>query len=194
MTWEAVYLVCFVVGFLLSLIAFLGQGIHFGHFHGGDFHGHGHVHSNGHADAPGVVPKLNSMTLTAFLAWFGGTGYLLEKYTSLWVWLALACSIVAGLVGASAVFSVLRKLTKRDFSMNPEDYDLVGRLGRVSASVHENGVGEMIFARDGARGSIPIRSEDSLRIDRDTEVVITRLEKGIAYVRRWEELAGDDKA
>lgn len=189
MTWEAVYLVCFIAGFLLSLIAFLGQAVHFGHFHG-----HGHVHADGHAHAPGLVPKVNSMTLTAFLAWFGGTGYLLEKYTSLWVWLALACSVVAGLVGASAVFSVLRKLTQRDFSMNPADYDMIGRLGRVSASVNENGVGEMIFARDGARGSIPIRSDDSLRIDRDTEVVITRLEKGIAYVRRWEELAGDDRA
>lgn len=185
MSWEAVYLVCFILGFLLSLIAFLGQSVHFGHFHG---HGHGHAH------APGVVPKVNSMTLTAFLAWFGGTGYLLEKYTSLWVWVALACSIAAGLFGASAVFSVLRKLTKRDFSMNPADYDMIGRLGRVSAGVNENGVGEMIFARDGARGSVPIRSEDGLRIERDTEVVITRLEKGIAYVRRWDDLAADEKA
>ena len=194
MTWEAVYLVCFIVGFMLSLVAILGQGLHFGHFHG-HVHGHAPSHAPGYGDAPGgVVPKLNSMTLTAFLAWFGGTGYLLEKYTSLWVWLALSCSIVAGLVGASAVFSVLRKLTKRDFSMNPADYYMVGRLGRVSASVNENGVGEMIFARDGARGSIPIRSEDGLRIDKDVEVVITRLEKGIAYVRRWEDLAGDEKA
>ena len=189
MSWEAVYLVCFIVGFLLSLIAFLGQSVHFGHFHG-DGHAHGHSPAN----APGVVPKLNSMTLTAFLAWFGGTGYLLEKYTSLWVWVALACAIVAGLVGASAVFSVLSKLSKKDFSMNPADYDMIGRLGRVSACVNESGVGEMVFARDGARGSIPIRSENGCRIDKDIEVVITRLEKGIAYVRRWDELSGDDKA
>jgi membrane protein implicated in regulation of membrane protease activity len=187
MTWEALYLVCFIVGFLLSLIAFLGQSVHFGHFHG-----HGSDQAPGHA--PGVVPKLNSMTLTAFLAWFGGTGYLLEKYTSLWVWIALVCAIASGLVGASAVFSVLSKLSKRDFSMNPADYDMIGRLGRVSAGVKENGVGEMIFARDGARGSIPIRSENGNCIDKDVEVVITRLEKGIAYVRCWDELAGDDKA
>ena len=189
MTWEAVYLVCFSVGFLLSLIAFLGQSVHFGHFHG-----HGHAHGHGDVHAPGVVPKLNSMTLTAFLAWFGGTGYLLEKYTSLWVWVALACAIASGLVGASAVFSVLSKLSKRDFSMNPADYDMIGRLGRVSAGVKENSVGEMVFARDGARGCIPIRSENGIRIDKDVEVVITRLEKGIAYVRRWDELAGDDQA
>jgi hypothetical protein len=182
MTWEAIYLVCFIVGFLLSMIAFLGQAIHFGPFHG---HGHAHVH------APGVVPKLNSMTLTAFLAWFGGTGYLLERYTSLWVWLALACAIAAGLAGASAVFSVLSKLSKRDFSMNPSDYDMTGRLGRVSACANENGVGEMVFARDGARGSIPIRSENGIRIDKDVEVVIIRVEKGIAYVRRWDELSGE---
>ncbi len=195
MTWEAVYLVCFIVGFLLSLVSFLGQSVHFGHFHG-HAHGHGPAHGDAHGSAhgPGVVPKVNSMTLTAFLAWFGGTGYLLEKYTTLWVWLALGCSIAAGLVGASAVFSVLRKLASRDFSMNPADYDMIGRLGRVSATVFENGVGEMIFARDGARGCIPIRSEEGGRIEKDVEVVITRLEKGIAYVRRWEDLAGDEKA
>jgi membrane protein implicated in regulation of membrane protease activity len=199
MTWEAVYLICFIVGFLLSLIAFLGQGLHFGHWHGHahiDAAGHGaHGHgAPGHGPIGGVVPKLNSMTITAFLAWFGGTGYLLEKYTSIWVWLAFGCATAAGLVGASAVFSVLRKLTRRDYTMNPADYDMIGKLGRVSAPVNSAGVGEMVFARDGARGSIPIRSEDGSGIGKDVEVVITRLEKGVAYVRRFEELTGDVKA
>ena len=34
------------------------------------------------------------------------------------------------------------------------------------------------------------RSEDGIAIEKGTEVVVTRYEKGIAYVRRWEDLAG----
>jgi hypothetical protein len=30
-----------------------------------------------------------------------------------------------------------------------------------------------------------------VEIPRDTEVVITRFEKGIAYVRRWDEISGE---
>ena len=109
---------------------------------------------------------------------------------------ALVAFLVAGSARADqAETGVLTYDTAFFAAQRPNTaYDMIGRLGRVCARVNENGVGEMIFARDGARGSIPIRSEDGLRIDKDTEVVITRLEKGIAYVRRWEDLAGDEKA
>ena len=47
----------------------------------------------------------------------------------------------------------------------------------------------MIYSRAGSRRAAPARSEDGPKIPRDTEVVVTRFEKGIAYVRRWEEMA-----
>ena len=37
------------------------------------------------------------------------------------------------------------------------------------------------------------RSDDGQAISKGTEVVITRYEKGIAYVRRWDELAGQQE-
>ena len=45
------------------------------------------------------MPFLNFGTITAFLAWFGGTGYLLTRYSSLVVAGVLTLAIVAGLVG-----------------------------------------------------------------------------------------------
>ena len=50
MTWEVFYFVCFLVGFLLSLLTFLAGNVHAPkgfHFHGG--HGHGVGHGAGHA-------------------------------------------------------------------------------------------------------------------------------------------------
>jgi hypothetical protein len=37
-----------------------------------------------------------------------------------------------------------------------------------------------------------VRSEDNSAIAKGTEVVITRYDKGIAYVRLWSELSGDE--
>ena len=54
---------------------------------------------------PGLRP-FNFGTLAAFLAWFGGTGYLLTRYSSVWALLALALAFVSGLGGAAAVFLV----------------------------------------------------------------------------------------
>jgi hypothetical protein len=47
----------------------------------------------------------------------------------------------------------------------------------------------MIFSRDGVRRAASIRSETGEPIARGTEVVVTAYQKGIAYVRRWEEIS-----
>lgn len=205
MTWESFYLVCFLVGFLLSLVSFLAQAGHI-HMPGGHAHadfGHAHVHHAGHAHhahaaaaageeswLSGLMGKLNFSTVTAFLAWFGGTGYLLQRYTSLWTLAGLAVAAMMGIAGASIVFWFLAKLVARDRTLDPADYDMIGVLGKVSSTVYRTGVGEMIFTQDGVRKSAPIRSEEGIEIQKGEEVVITRYEKGVGYVRRWADLAG----
>ncbi len=59
----------------------------------------------------------------------------------------------------------------------------------MSSPVRAGGTGEMIFSQAGARRAAPIRSENGDAIAKDDEVVVTRFEKGIAYVRRWEEMS-----
>lgn len=181
MTWETFYLICFLVGFLLSLAAFLLQA---GHFHG---HAHGHI---GHTHGAAALSKFNFSTFAAFLAWFGGSGYLLVRHASLFALAALAAAAAIGLSGAAVVFWFLAKLIARDRTLDPRDYDMIGVLGRISSPVRPGGTGEMVFARDGGRQSAPVRAEDDALIPRDSEVVVTRYENGIAYVKKWDELAG----
>ena len=72
--------------------------------------------------------------------------------------------------------------------MDPADYDMIGVLGKVASPIRPSGTGEIIFSQAGARRAAPARSEDELVIPKGAEVVVTRYERGIAYVRPWEEL------
>ena len=200
MTWADFYLVCFLVGLILSAVSFLfgSAHVHFPH-HGGGAHvhlGHGHA-PHPHLGKGGTgqrgtdVSFFNFGTATAFLAWFGGAGFLLTRYSSIWIWWALTGAVLAGLTGAAVVFWFVAKLlmgSERD--LDPADYDLIGALGRLSTNIREGGTGEMIFSQQGSRRSIGARNDGGGAIPKGTEVVITRYEKGIAYVRRWDELAG----
>lgn len=183
MNWESFYLVAFLVGFLLSAVSFLANVVHLPHFH---FHGHAF-----HGHARGGLSPFNLGTIAAFLAWFGGTGYLLERYSNVWIYLGLAIAVMSGLGGAAIVFWFLVKLIRSDRNLDPEDFEMVGVLGRVASPIRPGGTGELIFSRAGARSAVPARSENGTKISRDTEVIVTRYEKGIAYVRPWEEMSGE---
>jgi membrane protein implicated in regulation of membrane protease activity len=193
MNWEAFYLFCFVVGFLLSAVSFLvGAGhahiphVHFPHVHVG----HGHHVGAGH-DARSASSVFNFATITAFLAWFGGAGYLLTKYSSLWFVFALLLASAAGVVGAAIAFWMLVKvLMGHERVLVDADYEMVGAIGRVSSGIRANGTGEIIFTQEGVRGCCGARSETGAAIAKGVEVAVTRYEHGIAYVRPWEELAG----
>jgi hypothetical protein len=198
MTWAMFYLVCFLVGVTLSVLSFVGGSWHFPHVHVHvpQIHvPHGNIGTPqaagaGHA-AGSEMPFFNFATITAFLAWFGGTGYLLTRYSTLVVTLVLVVSIVLGLVGASVVFLFIAKvLLKHSRELDAADYERVGVLGRVTSPIREGGTGEIIFSQEGARQTCGARSESGEAMARETEVIITRYEKGIAYVRRWDEMAG----
>ena len=65
--------------------------------------------------------------------------------------------------------------------------DRTGLLGTVSITIQENGLGEIIYASPGGmRKSIPARSIDGRRIERDQEVVVVSNQHGVADVDTWE--------
>ncbi len=102
----------------------------------------------------------------------------------------LVLATLVGLVGAGIIFLFVAKvLMAHDYSLDPLDYEMVGVLGKVISSVRPNGTGEMIFEQDGGRKACAARSEGGEKLMKGEEVVITRYEGGIAYVRRWEDLA-----
>lgn len=194
MNAEQLYLLCFLVGFLLSLLSVIAEGIHLhlpgrGHFHAHHHGAHGHhAHGGkGHADAS----FFNASTMTAFLAWFGGTGYLLTRYAGLWASLALLLAIASGLVGATIIFWFTAKvLLRHERELDPADFEMTGVLGTVTSSIRPGGTGEMVYSQGGTRRTCGVRSEDGTAVARGTEVVVTRYERGLAYVRPWDSFGG----
>jgi hypothetical protein len=192
MTWSDFYLTCFLLGFALSLLSALSgiSHLHLPHVH---FHGVPHVHAPGtpHGGRSAGAEWLNFGTITAFLAWFGGTGYLLEHYYSVWFLTALGIATLSGLGGAAIVaWFLLKFLASKEENLDPADYDMIGVLGKLSIPIREGGTGELIFAQEGVRRVSGARSEDGIAIPKGSEVIVTRYEKGIAYVRSWEDMAG----
>ncbi len=192
--------------------------LHLPHFHGhagggGAGHGMGHAPAaGGPAGAPSAhagagatsaqggasrvvrgssVSPFNPPTLAAFLAWFGGTGYLLTRFSSLWVGAGLLLSVLGGMIGGGIIFLFLsRVLISDEEYMDPADYDMVGVLGKLSVSIREGGgTGELIYSQAGTRRVCGARSEDGSAMGKGTEVVVTRYEKGLAYVRLWSEMS-----
>jgi hypothetical protein len=98
---------------------------------------------------------------------------------------------VAGIAGASLVFLFVAKfLLAHSHELDPADYERVGALGKVTSSIREGGTGEITFSLAGTRHACGARAENGDALPRGTEVIVTRYERGIAYVRRYAELAG----
>ncbi|HEX7794943.1 MAG TPA: hypothetical protein VF456_11360 [Vicinamibacterales bacterium] len=206
MNWPLIFLGCFVVGFVLSVISFalsaislhlhvhvpFAHHLHLPHAHTDAVGSAGHA---GHAPvAHGSVSPINFATITAFLAWFGGTGYLLTTRFG-WVTIAaLTTATLAGAVGAFSVFWVMvRVLWSPNENMQSVDYHMVGVLGRIGHPIRESGTGELIYSLGGSRHSCGARSADGHAIAKGTEVVVTAYDRGIAYVRCWDDLAAGER-
>jgi len=183
MTWELFFLGCFAFGFVLCLVAFLAGSTHL-HLH--VHHAHG-LHA--HHGTSGGVSKFNFGTVAAFLTWFGGAGYILINWGGVGLVVVVMIASLVGFAGATLIFLfTARVLAPGDKPLDPADYRVEGTLGKVSSPVLPSGTGEMIFVQQGRRAAVPIRSENGSAIPTGKEVVVTRYENGIAYVREWDEL------
>jgi hypothetical protein len=200
MTWESFYLICFLVGLFLSAFSLLGG---LGHFGGA---GHVHVphmphvhvphasHAVGGADAAqgaATVPWWNAFSIMIFLCWFGAAGYLLTRFGSFVATVVAVLAVICGVIGGALIFLFLtRVLMPHEHELTADETEIVGAVGRVSSAIRTSGTGEVVYEQLGARCSVPARSEDGVAIPKQEEVFVVRYEKGIAYVRRWEDGSG----
>jgi len=201
MNWETFYLVCFLAGLFLSVLSLLGGMGHFGghvhmphaaHIpHGMPHAGHLPQGAHGATTAQGGanVPWWNAFSIMVFLCWFGAAGYLLTRWGSFVTLVVLVLAVICGLAGGAIVFFFLTKvLLPHERELTADETAVVGVVGRLSASIRGGGTGEMVYEQMGARRSAPARSEDGMPMDKQVEVFVVRYDKGIAYVRRWDDV------
>lgn len=202
MNWESFYLICFLIGLGLSAVSLLGGMGHFG----------GHVHlphvphvvhmphgahlphpANATAESSATVPWWNAFSLMIFLCWFGAAGYLLTRYGSFVAAVVLVLAAVCGFIGGALVFLFLTKvLLPHERELTADETDVVGVVGHVSSEIRAGGIGEVVYEQLGARHSVPARSDSGEPIPKQEEVYVVAYERGVAFVRRWEDIPADN--
>ena len=188
------FITCFIAGLGLSVVSFI-SGLEHVNVFDNVFHGHRVLH------LPRVIrhagPKraktsmINAAAITAFLTWFGGGGLLLERLTPWSKAFMLTGAVVIGVFGGAAINAVINALARRESVA--ESLTMIGMIGRTVVPIRAvDGTGEIVFTHAGARRVAAARSDDGRAIDKGTEVVVTKYEKGIAYVTTWDELSKED--
>lgn len=199
---DAILLGAFFFGLLFTLGSLLLgiAGVDFGHDtevgHGGDF-GAGHGGDLG-ADHGGwhFGGLFNVSSLLAFVTWFGGVGYLARNGLGVWAPLAIVIGLLGGLAGAAVIsWFLLRVLRNNSQDLDPREWNQVGAIGRITSSIRPSGYGEVVYEQHGVRQVSAARAEGDRAIPRETEVVILRVERGVAVVQPFEELlAGHEES
>ncbi len=147
-------------------------------------------HAAGHGSDSGSISHLfNVSSLLAFVTWFGGVGYATRNGLGFpWI-LAIPLGILGGIFAAVIVTRFIQKfLLSADDSMDPAKFERVGVLAKVTSSIRAGGVGEIVWEQQGSRMVTSARAVDGEPIARGTEVVVLKVERGMAVVEPFEGL------
>ena len=144
------------------------------------------VDAYGHALADART-SLKVPTAGAALTLAGATGYLLDRYASLSTAAEVVAALAAGAVGVVLAVLVIAKWAVPAAQRDVEDerYLLQGHFARVTHPIGADETGEIAYEIDGTRYAAKARSVDGAPVEAETEVVIDRLEDGVAWVETW---------
>ncbi len=133
------------------------------------------------------VKYLNLPTAGAAAALFGMVGYPLAKYSSLGTPAMLAIAGAAAAAAAAGMVAVIAGWAVPSAALHAEDprFTLQGHPARVSQSISAGHPGEIFYEHEGARRVVPAVGLEGASIEAGAEVVIERIENGIAHVELW---------
>jgi hypothetical protein len=131
--------------------------------------------------------RLNLPLLAGFATAFGATGYLLHRYSTLAQLPSMGVAALVGAAGALGAVTLVARWALGGAPLDTDDprYVLQGHLARVTAPIEGERGGEVSYVVDGVRYVVRARSLDGGAVPLDAEVVIERIEDGVAHVERW---------
>lgn len=129
----------------------------------------------------------NLPAVAAFAGGFGATGYLVASRTVLSVWVVLILALAGGGLVMTGMITLLAKWALRGVTGRTiaEEEDIQGQPAVVTREISLAGAGEITYERNGAQLKVLARGLDTRTLPAGTEVVIDRLEGGVAFVEEW---------
>ena len=163
------FLGAFIGGLVLAVFAML--------------HGVEHARRN-RSRAPSAF--FNLPVMAAFAVGFGAVGYPLASRTTLPVWGVLLIAIGGGALAISGMITLLARWALRGIRTAPGEVDEIqGQLAIVSREISPAGTGEISYDQMGKQVHLPARTLSDKPALVGTDVVIDRIENGVAFVEEW---------
>jgi hypothetical protein len=172
MTVAAVaFLTAFIGGLVLAVFAML--------------HGLEHTRRD-RSGAPS--PYFNLPAIAAFAVGFGAVGYPLATRTRLPVWAVILIAVGGGALAISGMISLLAFWALRgaqSAASSSETEELQGQLAMVTIGISGAAPGRIAYEYHGKQITVPARTLNGNSVAAGTEVVIDRIENGLAIVEEW---------
>jgi len=142
-----------------------------------------------------LLSFINPTSIVLFLLGFGFFGYVFHNTAHLALPFTLILAGIGGITIAAILLVALSRVFGESEANTIQDVsDRTGLLGKVSITIQDKSVGEIIYVSPGGmRKSIAARSVDGRRIERDTEVVVLNYLHGIAEVDTWEHFMNEEE-
>ncbi len=130
---------------------------------------------------------LTAPTVGAFATVFGITGYLLWRYSQLAIPAQLVVAAVVALLGAIVATRAVAHWAAQAATQDVVDerYLLQGHPAEVVAAIASTATGEIAYTVGGKRYAVSAQSLDGTPVAVGTEVIIDRVENGVAFVEPW---------
>lgn len=133
-------------------------------------------------------PFFNLPAVAAFAVGFGAVGYPLASRTTLPAWGIILIAIGGGSLAVTGMITLLARWALRGLS-NPlppdEAHEIQGTFAVVTREIASEREGEISYDHFGSRVQVPARSLGMAVIPSGSEVVIDRIEDGVAFVEEW---------
>lgn len=132
-------------------------------------------------------PFFNLPAVAAFAVGFGAVGYPLASRTRLPTWGIVLIAIGGGALAITGMITLLARwaLRGRSASLSSDDQEIQGQLAVVTREIAPTREGEISYEHLGTRELVPARSLGTIVIPSGSDVVIDRIEDGVAFVEEW---------
>ncbi len=138
---------------------------------------------------PAVEPSalFNPASVAALLFVAGLVGYLMVNQTSMPRGAVVAIAVSSGLLAFTLQSLLIARwaIPSARADQMDERYLLQGTLGVITEDINDSDMGFVRYAIDGMEYTLPARNFESGDMAAGTDVVIERIENGVAYVELW---------
>lgn len=157
-------------------------------------HAHAPLHQGAQSTGHSLLSQINITSIALFLLGFGFFGFVFLNVLPGLLQLTLILAAIGGVIIAVLVLMLLSRMFGNSEGATVQDIsDRTGMVGKVSTTIQENGLGEIIYISPGGmRKSIPARSADGRRLEREQEVVVVNYQHGIAEVDTWDHFINEE--